>query len=325
MKKFIITTIMATMMTLTAVFAQSKFVESAGFFQTDQYATSDEQAIDLLYDYLSWQKGLSNIELVPYKCKFDLDMRPNNVWNGYNKISTLKRTNKATMLKQVKKDTYVVYAFENGNLRYGNCFTIKGNGNKQMISEYYEKWFCCEDISKIDNYEEAINSPDRWECHHRLESHNSDGDLRKAFLSREELKALDMYYHRPASELIFMTQYSHRSLHNVKEHNPQFGKCASEETRRKMSEARRGERNGMFGHKNPSLSQLNISRRGKPLSEEHKQKLKGRTAWNKGKKGKHWYTNGVISVCTETCPEGFRPGRVSKEQQEYRLLLSYSS
>lgn len=57
-------------------------------------------------------------------------MRPNNVWNGYNKISTLKRTNKATMLKQVKKDTYVVYAFENGNLRYGNCFTIKGNGNK---------------------------------------------------------------------------------------------------------------------------------------------------------------------------------------------------
>lgn len=32
MKKFIITTIMATMMTLTAVFAQSKFVESTGFF-----------------------------------------------------------------------------------------------------------------------------------------------------------------------------------------------------------------------------------------------------------------------------------------------------
>ena len=43
---------------------------------------------------------------------------------------------------------------------------------------------------------------------------------------------------------------------------------------------------------------------GKHHSEEAKKKM------SESKKGKHWYNNGVASVQTETCPEGFVPGRI---------------
>ena len=41
-----------------------------------------------------------------------------------------------------------------------------------------------------------------WDRHHRLETHNSDGERRLVNLTVDELKALDMYYNRPAEELI---------------------------------------------------------------------------------------------------------------------------
>ena len=62
--------------------------------------------------------------------------------------------------------------------------------------------------------------------------------------------------------------------------------------------------------------------------ERFSKKCKGRTPWNKGKhniyseeqikhisesskgrmKGRHWYNNGTVNVCTYNCPEGFTPG-----------------
>ena len=68
-----------------------------------------------------------------------------------------------------------------------------------MIRENNVKVYCCEDVSKIENYEVAVNSPEKWVCHHRLETHNSDGERRLVDLTSTELKALDVYYHRPAS------------------------------------------------------------------------------------------------------------------------------
>jgi len=35
---------------------------------------------------------------------------------------------------------------------------------------------CCENISEIEHYQEAISSPKRWCCHHRLETHTSEGN-----------------------------------------------------------------------------------------------------------------------------------------------------
>jgi len=56
---------------------------------------------------------------------------------------------------------------------------------------------------------------------------------------------------------------------------PMQGLFASEETRAKMSAARKGELNGMFGKRMPEEARRKVSeaRKGKPLSEEHKRKI----------------------------------------------------
>lgn len=71
------------------------------------------------------------------------------------------------------------------------------------------------EIELIENYilakkEDFIG----WVIHHRLETHNSDGVLRDIEITPEELKALDMYYNRPANELIFLKRKQHRAIHN---------------------------------------------------------------------------------------------------------------
>lgn len=122
-----------------------------------------------------------------------------------------------------------------------------------MISKGIKR-FCCEDISLIENYEEAVNSQELWDCHHRLET-----DLNK---SVKELKDTGLYWKRSASELIFLSHKEHASLH-LKKINK------SEKHRRSLSEALKGERNGMYG---------------KHHSEETKLKMKGHIS---GMKGKH--------------------------------------
>lgn len=74
-----------------------------------------------------------------------------------------------------------------------------------------------EQIEQIENYWLAKESNfDGWHIHHRLETHNSDGEKRLVNLSREELIALDMYYNRPANELVFLTISEHMKLHKMK-------------------------------------------------------------------------------------------------------------
>lgn len=74
-----------------------------------------------------------------------------------------------------------------------------------MICEKSAKQFCCEDISLIENYQEAINDSERWECHHKLGVNKS----------RQELKENDLYFNRPSSELIFLRHVVHRKMHTV--------------------------------------------------------------------------------------------------------------
>lgn len=128
---------------------------------------------------------------------------------------------------------------------------------------YYFK-YCCKDYEKIENYEKAkADNFKGWHCHHRLETHNSDGERRLVDITQKELMALNMYYNRPAEELVFLTITEHSSLHKK-------GKHHSDETRRRMSEGNKGKH---AGEKNPNY--------GKHLSEEHKNKI---SAANKGKK-----------------------------------------
>lgn len=84
-----------------------------------------------------------------------------------------------------------------------------------MISKVVYKY--CTDPTKIENYDKAVaDTTQVYQCHHRLETHFSDGTKRpnNTYLSHSELIALDMYWHRPPEELILLTEYEHKTLHS---------------------------------------------------------------------------------------------------------------
>lgn len=114
-----------------------------------------------------------------------------------------------------------------------------------MISEKMAKWFCDEDISHIENYDKAVaDKTCIWECHHR----------RETIYSRKELIEIGEYYNRPAMELIFLTPFEHKSIHNKgKRHSAEHvqkisaantGKRRSAESRAKMGAIQKGKRLG---------------------------------------------------------------------------------
>lgn len=134
-----------------------------------------------------------------------------------------------------------------------------------MISEKKVKKYCKDSISKIENYEQAMADTSQvWDCHHRLELH-PDHSVR---FTRGSLKKLGLYYHRPASELIFLTEVEHLLLHNK-------GNKLSDETRRKMSAAHKGEKNPFYGksHSDETRKKMSESHKGKPFSEETRKKM----------------------------------------------------
>ena len=106
---------------------------------------------------------------------------------------------------------------------------------------YRLKKFCCEDISLIENYNEAANSSEKWQCHHKLEI-----TLHK---TSKELIEIGLYYNRPASELIFLTEKEHKSIHyksgmsnfstKYGKDNPMYGSHHSEDTKQKLRKPKR--------------------------------------------------------------------------------------
>ena len=156
-----------------------------------------------------------------------------------------------------------------------------------MINEKFAYAVCKDDISLIENYDKAIADTSQvYVCHHKA------GILPCGRFSRKDLKKFNLYWHRPASELIFLTKSEHIRLHLLCKHH-------SEETRKKMSEAQKGKQLSEDTRK-----KIAEARKGKRLSEEHKRKL------SEAHKGNHWYNNGVTSILAKTCPEGFVPGRL---------------
>ena len=199
-----------------------------------------------------------------------------------------------------------------------------------MNLKYYKRYV--KDIENVENFEKAFTDNFvGWCCHHRLETHTSDGERRLVDITMEELKALDMYYNRPASELIFLTKSEHQILHTkgkpkteeskkklsatmkikyAGENNPMYGKHFSEETRKKLSEAAKGKYSGknnpMYGkhHTLLSIQKMSEAKKGKCASEETKNKM------SLQRTGRHWYNDGKVSKFCYECPDGFVPGRL---------------
>jgi hypothetical protein len=138
----------------------------------------------------------------------------------------------------------------------------------------------CKNYKNIENYQEALKSPLRFDLHHRREISESK--------SASDLIAENLYYDRPATELIFLEHREHISLHNKckfvstdtrqKLSDAHKGRLVSEDTRKKISEAQKGEKSYMYG---------------KHLSAETKQKM------SDAKKGRHWHLENGRRVYTD--------------------------
>lgn len=194
-----------------------------------------------------------------------------------------------------------------------------------MINIVSAKKYCCEDISKIENYEQAVNDKTQtWQCHHKGEI------LPCGRFSRATLEKFDLLYKRPANELIFLTEFKHKSIHQNK-----LGYKCSIDTKEKISNALKGRHQSDKTKKkrSDSLKGANAPWFGKHLSEETRRKMseahKGQTPWIKGKSlsqecrdkiskiisGMHWYNNGKVQTQARECPPGFVAGRLKKKKQ----------
>lgn len=63
----------------------------------------------------------------------------------------------------------------------------------------------CKDHTKIEKYEEAINSSEMWECHHKLEN----------VFTVAELKRAGWYFNRKPEELIFIRASEHNGNKDI--------------------------------------------------------------------------------------------------------------
>lgn len=106
-----------------------------------------------------------------------------------------------------------------------------------MINERTAKRYC-KDFTKIENYEKAIaDTTQTWQCHHRLELEITGG---VCDVTAKDLTDWNLYYDRPAEELIFLTHSEHRILHMKGKPSITKGQHRSVETRRRISEAQKG-------------------------------------------------------------------------------------
>lgn len=177
----------------------------------------------------------------------------------------------------------------------------------------------CSEVEQIENFEKAkLDNFKGWHCHHRLETHNSDGQERMVFISKDELIALDMYYHRPPEELIFMTSFEHLKLHNSGAHNALSGKHLTDEQKRKAVATRT--RNGSYKMSEETKRKI-ISTKMKngtnKHSEETKRKISKANLANRDLHSKItsslvWVNDGFTNkrVLPNEIPEGFKLGKL---------------
>lgn len=216
-----------------------------------------------------------------------------------------------------------------------------------MINEKSAKRYCCEDISLIENYEEAIaDTTQTWSCHHRRECVNGK------FTSLTDLMDKDLYYNRPASELIFLTNSDHCRLHSIGRLHTEEQKNKLRETlsrpdvKKKISDAVR-----LALSRPEAKKKMSDAKKGKPsrnkgikLSDETKNKISESTklAMNdpsikqkfldamirvrqnpeyldklrKSRIGRHWYTDGINNRYVAECPgEGWYLGKTNHKKR----------
>ena len=159
-----------------------------------------------------------------------------------------------------------------------------------MINEETIKRYCCEDISKIENYDLAVaDKTQTWCCHHRMELIITGAVVDSTM---QDLIDWDIYYNRPADELILLTKSEHNRLHCEGKPSWNSGVKLSEEQKKNMK-----------GHKRSEKFKKNVS--------------------DKMKKYK-WWNNGLVNKRSIEQPEGFVHGRLYKQNLTDEMRKSIS-
>lgn len=113
---------------------------------------------------------------------------------------------KTKRYRETHQEQIIKYRKENKEHNY--------NVAKKWRQEVQHQYCKLEEQTEVENYELAkADNFVGWDRHHRLETHNSDGEKRLVSISKEELIALDMYYDRPSKELIWLKKAEHKALH----------------------------------------------------------------------------------------------------------------
>ena len=166
-----------------------------------------------------------------------------------------------------------------------------------MISERVKK-YCKDDISLIENYEQAINDKTQiWHCHHRGEI------LACGRYTPNDLKKFGLYWGRPASELIFLTKSEHKSLH-MRGTSYFKGRKLTEDAKNKIRLSNIGKK-----HSYETRIKMSIKRKGVKKTDSFKQKI------SKSQTGKIWITNGIINHRVSpdyNIPDGWTRGFTKK-------------
>ena len=96
------------------------------------------------------------------------------------------------------------------------------------------------------------------------------------------------------------------------------GKHLSEETKKRMSDSRLGEKNHFFGKHHADETKKLIREHNKWYrhSEERKKKIADASRGRKNTLGMKWYNNGIISKCfKEEPPAGWVKGRIFNKKR----------
>lgn len=175
-----------------------------------------------------------------------------------------------------------------------------------MICERTIYLFCNGDITKIENYEKAINDKTQvWLCHHRL----GIMPFSNKEVSHEKLIEMELYYNQPAEALIFLTEEEHKSLHTSSRNKTRTNKGMSYKDRdsyktyKERAEKFKGKKAFNNGIKNTFAYEC---------PEGYVPGLIKKP--NKRTKVKYcWITNGEVQKMIpvdQTIPNGFFPGHL---------------
>lgn len=190
--------------------------------------------------------------------------------------------------------------------------------------------YCCEDLSKIENYDKAIaDETQTWQCHHKAEI------LPCGNYSVPILIKYGLYFHRPANELIFLTFANHNRIHNSqggrgkkmglsnKGRKTWLGRHHTEDTKKKIRAKCKGHTPWNKGKKGiyskETLQRMSNKAKNRKHSEETKKKIGKKITEHNLKqnisarfKGLLYWNNGKINRRARECPEGFVKGKLTK-------------